>query len=678
MRMHRTQWIGVVGAILVMGVLASPLPGAGNAAQPSICDRACWGARATGASTNMATLNRAIIHHTAGSGDYNVSSLAESAAKVRAIQNMHMDGNGWSDIGYHFLVDKLGNGFEGRRDSMNKSLYPRGSHDATNTNSFGYNFMGYYHTPYNQTLTAAEKDKMYRIIAWRMPNGWSPYGAGTYNSKTVGYIDGHRDVKSTSCPGDLVYNTIIGTNHNAGEIRNSVNNYIVGGAPPPPPGGTPVTTLAGWYRMTSKVSGKLVDVAGAGMTDGTDVIQYHATGSDAQVWHFEHLGDAYYKITAKHSGKVLDVSYGSTEDGANVWQWTWNGGDAQRWRVEVLGDGACRLVAKCSGKVLDVAGASTADGADIIQYTWTDNNAQHFYIDSAPVAVTTLSGDYRLLAKHSLKALDVAGGGTADGTYAIQYRTNAGDAQVWNFQHQGNGIYALQSRVSGKYLDVSWGSPDDGALVWTWTWNGGLAQQWLVEDLGDGHFRLTAQCSGKVLDVNGGSTADGASIIQYPWYGGIAQRWNIERVGQPVTTLSGNYRLVNINSGKVLDVAGASTADGADVIQYTWTGASAQIWNLQHQGGGFYALQAQCSGKYLDTADPWYTAGANVIQWTGNGGQNQMWRVELMPEGNCRLVNQLSGLVLDVAGAGTADGADVIQYHYNGHNAQRWNIYQVP
>jgi len=198
---------------------------AGAAGQPTICLRSCWSARSAPNPTEMSALNRAIIHHTAGTGDYNVSSINDSKPKVRAIQNYHMDSNGWSDIGYHFLVDKLGNTFEGRVRSANKSYRPRGAHDSNNTNSFGYNVMGYYHSPYNQVATTASRNALYDVIAWRMPDGWSPYGSGTYNGGTVGFVDGHRAVKSTSCPGDGIYQYIT-TNYSGGEARNGINSRI--------------------------------------------------------------------------------------------------------------------------------------------------------------------------------------------------------------------------------------------------------------------------------------------------------------------------------------------------------------------------------------------------------------------------------------------------------------------
>jgi len=217
-----------LAAALVVGAnvfVSESLEAAGAAAQPTICLRSCWNARSAPNPTEMSALNRAIIHHTAGSGDYNVSSLNDSKVKVRAIQNFHMDSNGWSDIGYHFLVDKLGNTFEGRVRSANKSYRPRGAHDSNNTNSFGFNVMGFYHSPHNQTVTSASRSALYDVIAWRMPNGWSPYGSGTYNSRTVGFVDGHRAVKSTACPGDGVY-AYITTNYNGGEARNGINARI--------------------------------------------------------------------------------------------------------------------------------------------------------------------------------------------------------------------------------------------------------------------------------------------------------------------------------------------------------------------------------------------------------------------------------------------------------------------
>jgi hypothetical protein len=210
--------------LVVIGIsmLGAVLTHAGQGPQPSICTRACWGARNSACSGSFSTLSRAIIHHTAGAGDY---TTANDHQKVRNIQNYHMDANGWCDIGYHFLVNAGGYIYEGRKNSM--SGLPTGAHDGCNSSSFGFNVMGYYHPPYNQAFTSAARSSLEAVMAWRMPSGWSPYGSGSYCGNSVGTLDGHYRVKATACPGDIIIPQIPG-------IRDGVNARKNGGTPPPP------------------------------------------------------------------------------------------------------------------------------------------------------------------------------------------------------------------------------------------------------------------------------------------------------------------------------------------------------------------------------------------------------------------------------------------------------------
>jgi uncharacterized protein with LGFP repeats len=214
------------GLLAFSGSLLPPVSSqaAGHAPDPGICIRSCWGARAASAS-GMSALTRAIVHHTAGN-EFNTSGFEASKANVRAVQNAHI-ANGWGDIGYHFLVDKFGNIFEGRINSI--PGLPRGAHDGTNTNSFGFNLMGYFHPGVNNIPTPAMLGRLYDVIAWRMPANWLPYGSpGVYGplGNAVGFLDGHRRVKATACPGDHVFNPHMGTNMNAGNMRHEVNKRI--------------------------------------------------------------------------------------------------------------------------------------------------------------------------------------------------------------------------------------------------------------------------------------------------------------------------------------------------------------------------------------------------------------------------------------------------------------------
>jgi hypothetical protein len=137
------------------------------------------------------------------------------------------------------------------------------------------------------------------------------------------------------------------------------------------------------------------------------------------------------------------------------------------------------------------------------------------------------------------------------------------------------------------------------------------------------------------------------------------------------------YVLLNRNSGKALDVNGASTADGASLIQWTRSNAANQQFQFVDAGGGYYKLRARHSGKVADVNGASAADGAAVVQWTDNGGTNQQFGLADSGNGYVRLVNRNSGKVLDVQGASTADGAGVVQWSDQSGTNQQWQLVQV-
>ena len=92
----------------------------------------------------------------------------------------------------------------------------------------------------------------------------------------------------------------------------------------------------------------------------------------------------------------------------------------------------------------------------------------------------------------------------------------------------------------------------------------------------------------------------------------------------PVTGV--NYTFVNRNSGKLLEVANASTADGANVQQWTSNGHNCQKWRLESAGSGYYRIVNVNSGKLLEVQNALTSDDANVVQWPSNGHYCQQWR----------------------------------------------------
>jgi hypothetical protein len=93
-----------------------------QAGTPAIVSRAAWGAEEEIVRARpliASTLKLAIVHHTAGTNSY---TPAQSAAIVRGIEVYHVQGNGWNDIGYNFLVDRYGTVYEGRGGGIEKNV----------------------------------------------------------------------------------------------------------------------------------------------------------------------------------------------------------------------------------------------------------------------------------------------------------------------------------------------------------------------------------------------------------------------------------------------------------------------------------------------------------------------------------------------------------------------------
>ena len=183
------------------------------AGQPQIITRAGWNApesirRAPPSYADGVHL--AIVHHTAGSNSY---TAAQSPAIVRAIMIYHVQGNGWNDIGYNFLVDKYGQVFEGRFGGVDKNV--TGAHaEGFNTGSVGVALLGTYSVT---APTAAAKNALVNLLAWRLDlahvdslssltvtSGGNPrFPAGT--PVFLRAVSGHRDTGFTTCPGAALY-----------------------------------------------------------------------------------------------------------------------------------------------------------------------------------------------------------------------------------------------------------------------------------------------------------------------------------------------------------------------------------------------------------------------------------------------------------------------------------------
>jgi uncharacterized repeat protein (TIGR03803 family) len=164
----------------------------------------------------------------------------------------------------------------------------------------------------------------------------------------------------------------------------------------------------------------------------------------------------------------------------------------------------------------------------------------------------------------------------------------------------------------------------------------------------------------------------GAASAGGPNHGGV-----IFRVRLATSTPGQYFELVSRNSGKCLDVFGASTDAVAPVIQWTCHGGLNQQWRLEPAGGGTFRIIARHSGQALDVYGAFVDDLAPVIQYPVHGGDNQVWTLEPASDGYVRIVARHSGKAMDVEFASTDDGARVIQYTPHDGANQQWLLRKV-
>lgn len=154
-----------------------------------------------------------LVHHTASTNNYEPDDVAD---QIRGFYQFHTGPEkGWPDVAYNFFVDRYGVIWEGRQGSITSPI--RG--DATG-GSQGFallcSLIGNHH---EAPVTAEQQASLVQLLAWLADSyvvdttvgatttftsrGSSRWPSGVeVNART---ISGHRDMSTTSCPGDFAY-----------------------------------------------------------------------------------------------------------------------------------------------------------------------------------------------------------------------------------------------------------------------------------------------------------------------------------------------------------------------------------------------------------------------------------------------------------------------------------------
>ena len=480
----------------------------------------------------------------------------------------------------------------------------------------------------------------------------------------------------------------------------------------------------GFYTITNEGSGKVLDAAGGSTSNGTRVQQYASNGTLAQRWIVSRDGDGVRICSAAAPSQVLDLTGRSSSDGTKVQLWSSSGGSNQLFRLysaspekvspcdDMKLNGVFEIVPASQESLrLDVAGASRAHGAGIQLYNDNATFAQLFRLEFS-------NGYYRILSVNSGQAVAMSHGSVVPGIQACQEEPSGGDEQLFSASVDDDGdliftckanslklgylsctsgqavvgtnsddsslvsfklvkrtdllkeglVTVFSSMGDNKVLDVNNGDFSDGANVQLYDGNGTFAQKWNVTKVAGraNSYRFESVCAGKYL------TADGFNVCQRGLDDSEAQIWT------PRVSERGGVVLENSANDKVLDVAGASTANGTNVQVYGSNGTDAQRFYVDQVDplqDGMYTLHIGSNYKQVvDVAGGSNSDGANIQSWESNNSGAQKWNIFKNNDGSYRIINAVNGKAMDVSEAKAYVGANVQQYTWNGSNAQKWIV----
>lgn len=336
---------------------------------------------------------------------------------------------------------------------------------------------------------------------------------------------------------------------------------------------------------------------------------------------------------------------------------------------------------------VDIPSGSAVDSTAIQLYSGNNSKAQQFTFTRQS------DGSYEIVNVNSGKALDVRNAVAENNAIVQQYSRNNSQAQRWFIRDSGAGYY-LQSALGNWVLDLSGGNTADGAAIRLYMPNGTASQLFVVSssdvNITAGVSMMITSVANKklVTDVTSASTANGARVQLYSSNNTNAQKYRFESIG------NGTYKIVNINSGKVLDVSSGSTANGAALQQYASNNTVAQQWTVRNYGSGKIALVSVNANKAVDIPGGNAVQQAQLQLYSPNGTVAQQWLVakapltlrerlnetaakhrQDLPDGTYTFGSKLNtSMKMDVSGASRSNYGNVQIWAGNGTNAQKWKV----
>ncbi|MCM2483688.1 alpha-L-fucosidase [Burkholderia glumae] len=137
------------------------------------------------------------------------------------------------------------------------------------------------------------------------------------------------------------------------------------------------------------------------------------------------------------------------------------------------------------------------------------------------------------------------------------------------------------------------------------------------------------------------------------------------------------YRIINANSMKALDVGDGQVSNATPVVQNPVASSPTQYWTFERDVSGYFKIRNVSSNKLLEIGNLSRANNAVAQVWDDATAPQQEWSVTRLSSANFMLLNRLSFLSLNVKDGSPSTGATVNQYEFNQAAQEMWQISAV-
>jgi len=465
--------------------------------------------------------------------------------------------------------------------------------------------------------------------------------------------------------------------------------------------------IGNFLRLVSKKSDKEVSVADRSKSDNAKVWQYEWEGGDAQTWNIiiephKMQESPTYSIWNVNSNKVLAVEEKNIhQNGAQIIQSKWE--ETPEWElsnhlwfiqwvgIEEDGRSFYQIKNNLSAKFLDVKDGSIENEAKLQQWDWKNNEQQKWYIEKVATKnvydKAAISGPlytHSIINKHSGKLVNLYGDAFMEDLDITQFDWIGETNQEWVIDYVGfdenlsKSYYRILNKHTWKPIGVAFKGEQPHDKIGQYV----LCEEnlcnnvfWYIDywgtDTNGPYYRVVNKNSGLVMQVAGNSTENNAILDQEKWENSDNdnQKWYIQPMEvEPPIVNDGQYYIQNTWSQLFLDASGGSS--------FVRLEASGSIpWTFNYLGNGKYSIIHANSNQALT-----YNKNSVLKQQSWTNTDNQKWYI-IEDEKNILVFLNSQSLLETQSEPGSKQGSHLFFEDYFGpgfsHYRQLWKLFPI-